>query len=114
VKKTTAVRRDLQSILGKMFWVSRVVRYSRPFMGRFLQQLRNMKEIPDNKKVRLSSESRKDILWWSTYMRTFNGVSLIVNDDDIQQTVEQLITSPFNVYAGDATPWGGGGWFREE
>ena len=114
VKKTTAVRRDLQSILGKMFWVSRVVRYSRPFMGRLLQQLRDMKEIPDNKKVQLSSESRKDILWWTTYMRTFNGITLIVNDDDVQQTLEQLITSPFKVYAGDATPWGGGGWFSQE
>ena len=114
VKKTTAVRRDLQSVLGKMFWVSRVVRYSRPFMGRLLQQLRDMKGVPDHKKVQLSGESKKDITWWSTYLKTFNGVSLIFNDDDNLQTLEQLIDSPFHVYAGDATPWGGGGWFEEE
>ena len=35
-RKTTAVRRDLQSILGKLFWVSRMVRHSRPFMARLL------------------------------------------------------------------------------
>ena len=46
-RKTTAVRRDLQSILGKLFWVSRVVRHSRPFMCRLLQQLREMKSLPE-------------------------------------------------------------------
>ena len=35
-RKTTAVRKDLQSILGKLFWISKVVRHSRAFMGRLL------------------------------------------------------------------------------
>ena len=114
VRKTTTVRKDLQSILGKLFWVSRVVKFSRPFMGRLLQQLRDMKGLPDTKRVPLSDESRKDLTWWSTYLRSFNGVSLIVNDDDNLQTLEHLILSPFKVYAGDATLWGGGGWYRDE
>ena len=113
-RKTTAVRRDLQSILGKMFWVSKCVRQSRPFMCRLLHQLREMKMFPESKKVLLSAESRKDLLWWSTYMRTFNGISLIFSDDDNFQTLEQLMSSPFKVYAGDATLWGGGGWYGDE
>ena len=113
-RKTTAVRRDLQSILGKMFWVSKCVRHSRPFMCRLLQQLREMKMFPESKKVLLSAESRKDLLWWSTYLRTFNGISLIFNDDDNFQTLEQLMSSPCKVYAGDATLWGGGGWYGDE
>ena len=113
-RKTTAVRRDLQSLLGKLFWVSRVVQHSRPFMGRLLQQLRDMKAIPSNKRVPLSGESRKDILWWSQYMRHFNGVTAIINTDDIQQSLDELMHSPFHVYAGDATLWGGGGWYRSQ
>ena len=46
-RKTTAVRRDLQSILGKLFWISKCVRHSRAFMGRLLQQLRDIKDLPD-------------------------------------------------------------------
>ena len=113
-RKTTAVRRDLQSILGKLFWVSRVVQHSRTFMGRLLQQLRDMKDIPSHKKVPLSGESRKDLKWWSLYLRHFNGVTAIINTDDIQQSLDELMHSPFHVYAGDATLWGGGGWYRSE
>ena len=61
-RKTTVVKRDLQSILGKLLWVSKVVKHSQPFMRRLLQQLRDMKDIPDTKRVPLSTDSRKDIL----------------------------------------------------
>ena len=114
LKKSTAVKQNLQSILGKLFWVSRMVKHSRPFMARLLQLLRDMKDQPDTKRVPLSKESRKDLLWWSTYLRTFNGVSFIINDEDTLQSLEQLMSSPFKVYAGDATLWGGGAWYRDE
>ena len=76
-------------------------------MGRLLQQLRDMKDLPDTKRMVLSSECKKDILWWRTYLRDFNGVTALVNDDDIHQSLEELMSSPFNVCAGDATLWGG-------
>ena len=110
-RRTTAVRRDLQSILGKLFWVSKVVRHSRPFMGRLLQQLRDMKTTPDSKRVLLSLDCKKDILWWCTYLREYNGVTTIINDDDTQLSLELLMTSPYKVCAGDATLWGGGAWY---
>ena len=113
-RKTTAVRKDLQSILGKLFWISKVVRHSRAFMGRLLQQLRDMKDLPDTKRVILSDECKKDILWWRTYLRDFNGVSAMVNDDDILQSLEELMSSPFFVCAGDATLWGAGAWFENQ
>ena len=97
-----------------LFWVSRMVRHSRPFMARLLQLLREMKDQPDNRKVPLSAEARKDLLWWSTYLRTFNGVSFIINEEDTYQSLEQLVSSPFKVCAGDATLWGGGAWYGDE
>ena len=113
-RKSTAVFRDLQSLLGKLFWVSRVVRHSRPFMGRLLQQLRDMRALPGSKRVPLSGDSRKDLLWWSVYLRHFNGVTAIFNTDDIMMSLDELMFSPFKVYAGDATLWGGGGWYGAE
>ena len=83
-------------------------------MARLLQQLRDLKDIPETKKMPMSKEARKDLLWWSTYMRTFNGINLIINSEDNFQSLEQLISSPFKVYAGDATLWGGGGWYGDE
>ena len=113
-RRTTAVRRELQSILGKLFWISKVVRHSRPFMGRLLQQLRDMKDLPDNKRALLTADCKKDILWWRTYLRDFNGVTAMVNDDDIFQSLEELMSSTFNVCAGDATLWGGGAWYENQ
>ena len=113
-RKTTAVKKDLQSILGKLFWISKVVRHSRAFMGRLLQQLRDMKDLPEKKKVILSEDCKKDILWWKTYLRDFNGVNAMVNDEDILQSLQELMSSPFHVCAGDATLWGAGAWFGSQ
>ena len=114
VRRTTATKRELQSIIGKLFWVSKMVKHSRSFISRLLQQLRDMQGTQDNRKVPLSSECRKDVIWWSMYLRTFNGVSAIVNDEDSQQPLDLLMLSSFKVYAGDANLWGGGGWYEEE
>ena len=62
VRKTTITKRDLQSLLGKLFWIAKVVRYARPFMGRLLAQLRTMNNLKVGRKVKLLEETRKDIL----------------------------------------------------
>ena len=113
-RKTTTDRTSLQSLLGKLFWISRVVKHSRPFMGRLLQQLRDMKTVQGGRKVPLTEDSKKDILWWLTYLRTFNGVTVMINDTDNLQTLDQLMQSPYKVCAGDATLWGAGAWYRQQ
>ena len=67
-RKSTITRKNIQSLLGKLFWISRVVRLARIFMGRLLQQLRDMSNIGENMKVKLSDDSRKDLRWWSRYL----------------------------------------------
>ena len=113
-RKTTITKKELQSLLGKLFWVAKVVIHSRAFMGRLLHQLRTITNIPDNKKVKLLDETKKDILWWSQYLDKFNGINMLVNDDPIPLSFEQLLDSPFEVCAGDATPTGGGAWHGNE
>ena len=114
VRKTTITKKELQSLLGKLFWVAKVVKYARAFMGRLLTQLRNITNEKDNKKVKLTDESRKDILWWRNYLDKFNGISMIINDDPIPLSYTQLLDSPHEICAGDATPTSGGAWHGRE
>ena len=113
-RKTTITKKDLQSLLGKLFWVAKVVNHARPFMGRLLNQLRTMSSLKENKKVKLLDESKKDILWWSKYLEVFNGINMIVNEEPIPLSLEQLLDDPHGVCAGDATPTGGGAWHGQE
>ena len=114
VRKTTICKRDLQSLLGKMFWVSKVIRYSRPFMGRLLQLLRVVASMGESSKIKLTEEARKDIRWWARYMVEFNGVQMIINEDPIPLALDQMLDIPYTVCAGDATPLGGGAWHGHE
>ena len=114
LRRTTITKKELQSLLGKLFWVARVVKHSRVFLGRMLEQLRAMAAKPDNKKVKLWDETRKDITWWATYMEHYNGVEVIANEDPIQLSYEQLLDKPHDICAGDATPVGGGAWHGYE
>ena len=114
VRRTVVTKKELQSLLGKLFWVAKVVKYARAFMGRLLMQLRSMTDQKDSKKIKLSEESRKDILWWCRYLDEFNGISMIVNDNPIPLTYAQLLDSPHDICAGDATPTGGGAWHGKE
>ena len=83
-------------------------------MGRLLRQLSSMSSQKDCKKVKLTEESRKYILWWRTYLDQFNGISMIVNDDPIPLSYKQLLNSPHDICAGDAIPTGGGAWHGKE
>ena len=109
-KKTMITKKGLQSLLGKLFWISRVVRFARIFMGRLLQQLRNMSELGDNVKRKLSEETKKDLKWWDRYVEHFNGVQMIVEEDPFPLELSQMMDTPHKVCAGDATPGGGGAW----
>ena len=96
LRKTVAKKQDLQSILGKLLWVSRCVRFSRVFVSRIIAEIRKLPK--QSSKVVLSRDIRKDFLWWNEYLSEFSGVELIP-----PTTVSQSIL-------GDAYPQGGGSW----
>ena len=109
-RKSTAAKKPLQSLLGKLFWVSRVVQHSRTFMGRLLAQLREMSGKPDNMKVKLSDDCRKDLLWWRFFIKEYNGITMIEKEDAIKLPLSQLLDQPSTICVGDATLTGGGAW----
>ena len=112
--KTKATKKTLQQFLGKLFWVSRCVKFSRPFMGRLLGQLKSMHRLPYNKKVALSDPCKLDIKWWARFLRRFNGVEMMINDDPILLTLEELAEVGAHVNCGDAQMMGGGSYYGDE
>ena len=113
-KKTTGSKKTLQKLLGKLFWISRCVRFSRPFMARLLNQLKSMHSQPDNKKMKLSESCHLDILWWDRFLRRFNGVQMIYNDDPLLLSLDQLLETSAEVNCGDAQMWGGGAYYADQ
>ena len=113
-RKSTATKKGLQQLLGKLFWVSRCVRHSRGFMARLLNQLTSMHSLPDNKKIPLSEDCRLDISWWARYLRRFNGIECMYPDEPMDLSLDQLLDTTALVNCGDAQPMGGGAYFGSE
>ena len=114
VRKTTTSKKALQQLLGRLFWVSRCIKFSRGFMSRLLIQLKSMHTLPDHKKVPLSEECKLDIKWWDRYLRRFNGTELIYPTDPLNLTLDQLLDTSAIVNCGDAQPMGGGSYCGDE
>ncbi|XP_048586681.1 uncharacterized protein LOC116621133 isoform X1 [Nematostella vectensis] len=73
--RKTARKRELQSLVGKLVFVSKCVRRSRVFISRLLSLLRTVQY--NHLHVNLTAEFRKDIIWWCHFLREYNGVSMI-------------------------------------
>ena len=95
-RKTVVKKHELQSILGKLLWVSKTVRFSRVFVSRIICEIRKLQS--QSSKTTLSTELRKDFLWWEKFIEDFSGVVIIP-----PVTVSQSVL-------GDAYPQGGGSW----
>ena len=95
-RRTVATKKDLQSLQGQLMWVSKVVRFSRCFVTRIIGEQKSLKN--QKQKKALSSEIKKDLLWWKLFLDVFNGVELIIPH-----------TVSCNVL-GDATLTGAGAW----
>ena len=67
--------KELQSLLGKLSFVTACIRASRSFLSRFLSTLCSS---PSNAKSQLATlEMRHDLAWWQTFLPLYNGVSVI-------------------------------------
>ena len=72
--KRSITKKQFQSLLGKLLYISKCVRYARIFMGRMLRSFRNQhkKSI-----LFLDNEFHKDLNWLNTFLHTFNGYVFI-------------------------------------
>jgi hypothetical protein len=82
LRKEKASLRDLQSLLGKLHFVSTCVRPGRLFASRLLNWLRqafpsNIVGSGHNIFRRIPKDVKKDLLWWHKFLPGYNGVSIM-------------------------------------
>ena len=73
--RTSASRRQLQQLLGKLLHLSRVVRPGRLFVNRMLETLRRAERLDSF--VPLPSDFHSDVLWWLRNIQNWNGISFL-------------------------------------
>ncbi|CAC5425563.1 unnamed protein product [Mytilus coruscus] len=90
--------RELQSLLGKLHFVSTCVRPGRIFVSRLLDWLR--RAFPSNvvgrgHKIfrRIPVEVQKDLMWWQRFLSSCNGISMMCFED---------WSSPDEIFSSDA------------
>jgi len=99
LSKSRANKRDLQSLIGKLVFISRCVYASRVFICRLLGTLRGLKS--QKHRFKISGEFRKDLAWWDNFLVRYNGVTYIP---------DMVWASPDVVISTDACLTGAGGW----
>ena len=78
--KKSCLKRELQSLAGKLQHACKVVRLGRTFLRRVFELL----SVTSRKHhhIRLNAMFRSDLLWWSTFLSTWNGVAIIPEEGD--------------------------------
>ena len=82
--KKTCTKRQLQSLLGKLLYVTKCVRASRPFLNRMLDTLRGAHKQDI---IVIDCEFRRDLNWFTKFLPNFNGVAFF-NHKTIHTHVE--------------------------
>lgn len=81
MSRTTASRRELQSLCGMLNFAAKVVRSGRTFLRRMIDE---QKAIPtsasSDDQFPLSPSFFKDLRWWATYLPAWNGKALVPPD----------------------------------
>ena len=72
--KTSATRKEAESLIGKLQFVAKCVRAGRIFIARLINWIRGMNRTAH---YPIPLEARKDVAWWGRVMPEYNGVSLL-------------------------------------
>ena len=103
-----ATKREILSLLGKLIFISRVVRCSRTFVRRIIQLSKKVKHLHHS--VRLNKQFQADILWWLTFLPSWNGVAMFYDHHWISSTAMDFYSDASNIAV--AGYWQGD-WFVE-
>ena len=75
-------KRQLQSLAGRLSWAASVVKGGRVFLRRIFNTIGALRH--NAHRVRITSEVRKDLLWWSNFISSFNGRSALLDQLPIE------------------------------
>ena len=84
-KQKSITKKDLQSLLVKLLYISRIIRPARAFLNRMLDTLQNMH---DRARVQVSGGFKEDLDWFRAFARNFHGCSTFsIWGSEIHETV---------------------------
>lgn len=108
-RKKTCTKRQLLSIIGKLTFVSKVVRPGRTFVRRMIEFSKKATAL--HHKIKLNVEFQKDVQWWLYYLPSWNGISLFYDEDWTTSADLCLYTDASNIGYGC---YFAGHWFCEQ
>ena len=82
--RVSCKKRELQSLLGSLLYVSKRVHSSRPFLNRMLDLLRASNKLES---INLNVEFKRDLNWFCEFLPNFNG-SAFFKHDNIDGVIE--------------------------
>ena len=94
LQRKRASKRQLQAIAGRLSWAAGVVKGGRVFLHPIFNQISFLEHALH--KAVISPEMCKDLLWWYTFLETFNGRSTILD----QQPLFSIFTDACDDAAG--------------
>lgn len=75
--RSRATKHQLQKLCGYLCHCAKVIRGARTFSHRLIQLLKGLPE--GNPRIRLTSEFKLDLCWWSRWAPTFNGDACMIS-----------------------------------
>ena len=91
-------KRQLLSLIGKLTFVSRVVKPGRIFVRRMIELSKHVKHL--HFIVKLNKSFRADVKWWLLYLPTWNGISAFQEDKWNDNECVELFTDSSDVGIG--------------
>ena len=82
LSKNHFTKRQLQSLAGRLSWAASVVKGGRVFFRRIFNTISLLKH--NTHRVRITTEVRKDLHWWSNFINFFNGRSTLLDQLPIE------------------------------
>ena len=103
-EKRSCKKRELQSLTGQLQHATTVVHSGRTFIRRLYDMLAVTHSAHHH--IRLNMDARSDLAWWSMFLESWNGVSLM--------TANQQLTPQHEVVSDASGRWGCGAYYAKE
>ena len=94
--KTYCSKRDLQSLLGSLLYITKCIKPARFFLNRMLSLLR---QNVDRRKILLTQAFFADLNWFLTFLDTYNGTTYYkITEQDAQVHLDASLTGLSGIY----------------
>ena len=81
----SCTKKDFESLVGRLAHASQVVQPGKTFMRSLSELLASRRHCKPWHLIRLNVEARADLLWWSSFIESWNGISIIPGDGEVFQ-----------------------------